>query len=501
MVDRSKHSYDWFYNKVFGEESIRPRFYEDPKALPSALRAARSLESGMPAHAQSRSVLFVKQAKLLASYEDDYTHEGQVLRYFPTYQSLTDSELRGYFTWRTALRRGDLQKTHLTYAFLYIYELLNLAGPWTPEEAYGLLLEFKGDYGALEPAIHGYLNRWLSDFAVCYRLDPATIGQTPEIQFHNAVAVFSDIPGSTDEAILEALKVLAPGWLKRSKFYRENSSDMEAILVRVLRKTDAHYSTGKRPMVELFCGRRAVMPLRLFENAVVYLKQKNESFLYQPDNSRIFRCNHGVWYVEQNLRSDACLQKLEELVKTVDAMMRPLWGSKHPIQKPTELKWLNRIIESELREFLEARQAEEAARKAREDARIRFDFSRLDAIRRDAEITRDKLTVPEELEEEPEAAPEIPEEPASLLPPEAPLSEEAPGPDCPLPPAETRLLRCLLYGGSLDWIRQEGLMLSVLTDSINDILFEIFSDTVLTPEEPPELIEDYIGDLKEMVKP
>ncbi|MFR0734294.1 MAG: TerB N-terminal domain-containing protein [Oscillospiraceae bacterium] len=33
-----------------------------------------------------------------------------MLHYYPTYQSLTDPELRGYFSWRTKLRRGDVQK-------------------------------------------------------------------------------------------------------------------------------------------------------------------------------------------------------------------------------------------------------------------------------------------------------------------------------------------------------------------------------------------------------
>ena len=100
--------------------------------LPSPLLAARSLENGMPAYRQSRESIFVKQGKLLASYEDVYVYDRQVLRYFPTYQSLTDPELRGYFSWRTKLRRGNLQETSLSYAFLYIYELLNQIGvAWT----------------------------------------------------------------------------------------------------------------------------------------------------------------------------------------------------------------------------------------------------------------------------------------------------------------------------------------------------------------------------------
>ena len=493
-----RRSYDWFYNKIFGEESIRPRFYEDPGALPSSLRAARSLESGMPLHAQSRSALFVKQARLLASYEDDYVHEASVLHYFPTYQSLSDPELRGYFTWRAALRRGELQKTHMTYAFLYIYELLNRIGIETPEEGYRQLLDFRDRYGALDDRILPYLNRWLSDYIVYNRLDPALLADSPEIRRHNAVAVFADIPGSTDEQLLAALKVLAPGWLKRSKFYRENTADMNTVLLRVLRKFSDHYADGKRPMDEQFCGRRAVMPLRLFDGAVFYARPQRESFEYRPDASRIYRCKNGVWNVEQNLLTEGSVQRLEELVKAVDATMRPLWGSKHPIQKPPVLKWQSRIIEREILLLLEARQAEAAAKKAAEEKKLRFDFSQLEAIRRDAAITRDKLMVDEETEEEsvPEALP-----PAATVEPEASPESDPPGPECPLPAPEYRLLRCLLYGGSLDWIRLEGHMLSVLTDSINDLLFETFSDTVLTSEEPPELIEDYIDELKEMVKP
>ena len=81
----------------------------------------------------------MKQAKLLANFEDDYSYEGNVVRYYPTYQALTDQELRGYFSWRTKLRRGNIQKTCLSFAFLYIYELINQVGarrlPYGPTRA------------------------------------------------------------------------------------------------------------------------------------------------------------------------------------------------------------------------------------------------------------------------------------------------------------------------------------------------------------------------------
>lgn len=44
-------------------------------------------------------------------------------------------------------------------------------------------------------------------------------------------------------------------------------------------------------------------------------------------------------------------------------------------------------------------------------------------------------------------------------------------------------------------------MLSVLVDGINDNLFDLFGDTVLELNSSPQLIEDYIDELKEMIHP
>ena len=131
----------------------------------------------------------------------------------------------------------------------------------------------------------------------------------------------------------------------------------------------------------------------------------------------------------------------------------------------------------------EARQqAEEEARQAAENAKLKLDMSRLDQIRKDAAVTRDKLIVEEEMAEEPAA----------------PAPVETPEPDTPLSKAEYRYLQCLLYGRPTDWVRSEGLMVSVLTDGINEKLYDTFCDSVL---EEGEVVADYTEDLKEMVLP
>ena len=64
----------------------------------------------MPAYRQSRESIFIKQGKLLAGYEDDYVYDRRVTHYFPTYQSLTNPELRGYFSWRRSCAGGICRK-------------------------------------------------------------------------------------------------------------------------------------------------------------------------------------------------------------------------------------------------------------------------------------------------------------------------------------------------------------------------------------------------------
>ena len=168
MLDnnRMKYTAQWFYDKVFKDEPIRPRQEAPVEKLPSLLRTARSLENSSGNQWQSRESVFLKQAKLLANYEDDYPFHGDVVRYYPTYQALTDQELRGYFSWRTKWRNGDHQKTSLSFAFLYIYELINQIGVSDTLDGYKKLTAFRDLYGEKDAGILSYIDKWITDYLV-----------------------------------------------------------------------------------------------------------------------------------------------------------------------------------------------------------------------------------------------------------------------------------------------------------------------------------------------
>lgn len=435
----------------------------------------------MPAYRQSRESIFVKQGKLLAGYEDDYVYDRQVLRYFPTYQSLTNPELRGYFSWRTKLRRGNLQKTSLTYAFLYIYELLNQIGVADPVDGYRKLTEFRDAYGALDDGILPYLNLWLMDYVVYYNLDAGLLADDPQVRFNRGIAALDSIQSCGDEEVIRAVKQLSPKWLERSKFYREYREDCDTVIVRVLRRMSAHYNARcKKTMVEQYFGSFSQYRVILFDAAVFHERQVEGSRQYMVDENYIYRCRNGLWSVQKYNCLPHSNGKLGDVLKAIDGVMRECYGYGRPIQYKLDTKWILKIIWEEARNLL-------TEKKAAEEKKITIDYSRLARIRDAAAVTRDRLMVEEEAEEE---APPV----------QTPAPAEEPE-DTPLTKDEYRLLQSLLYGRDYGWVRSSGLMLSVLVDGINDKLYDTFFDSVLLGDDPPELIEDYIADLKEMIHP
>ena len=97
--------------------------------------------------AEARAANFLRQGRFMADYEDDAGWAGMIFAcYFPTYHDLTTRQLRGYFAWRTRVRKGDYQPIAASAAYIYLYELLNLIGAASPEDALRRLKAFETGY-------------------------------------------------------------------------------------------------------------------------------------------------------------------------------------------------------------------------------------------------------------------------------------------------------------------------------------------------------------------
>lgn len=467
----------------YTDEPILPRKKTPEEKLPAPLQAARSLEKGAARMYQNRRSLFLNQAKLLEFYKDDYEGEYISHCYYPTYDLLNNQELRSYFAWRTKVRNGDIQPSCSCFAYLYLYELINGIGTGTPVEGLHKMDDFAAAYKEYESSLMNYYANWRKSYIIYYNLSDSFLGGEEREGEEAHMAVLDSAQEQTDDAIAAAVKQLAPGWLNRSKFYKTHQTDMDRVIVQVLRRMHQHYSArSKRTFSEQLFGSRETYPVDLFCYAVFCDPLRHENSRYYITDSHYYECRNGYWTETSCFIDSHKRRKLENLMKTIDASLRVALNDGKPIKSPSQLKWVTKVIEEEVAALLETQKQQEAAAK-----RVQIDYSALAQIRREAAITQDKLATEEEMEEE---------APPAVQPP-PPQPEALPG-DCPLDKTQYRLMQNLLYGGDTSWVQREGKMVSVLLDSINEILYETFQDAVI---EDQQVVEDYIDELKEMVKP
>lgn len=132
---------------------------------------------------------------------------------------------------------------------------------------------------------------------------------------------------------------------------------------------------------------------------------------------------------------------------------------------------------------------------------ITIDISKLGQIRAAADVTCEKLITEEEAFDKTELEDiNIDDISAEQMNDDKSASDEL-----PLDDNEYEFLKLIIYKDAKsvrDFAKSKMLMISVIADSINDKLFDMFDDTVLEFEsDVPNVIEDYLEELKGLIKP
>ncbi len=460
-------------SKVYRDEPILITAPQMASYTPPRIREMRRLAKPFDAEAK----IFHEQARFMEDFEDEADFRGTVVQYFPTYQALTDAQLRGYFSWRTKLRKGVIGKTSLSFAFLYVYELLHGIGAASAEEGFRTLRTFWKTYRELDPGIDGYVALWLKDYVVYYNLDRAFLEGLPDIEFERAVAVLLNYAAHSVDEVFAALNALSSYDLSRSKFYLLHPDKVRNAAVRVFDAVSKYYNRNpEKGAREKLFGRVVVNSYVMFRSAVFHPRAGRENREYAIGEGHRYICRNGVWSCERFVGYGLNNKKIGAVLKTVDFLLRERAGYKSTLQPGKVSKVLRGKIEKELAKY-EQEERERAARV------VSIDVSKLHGIRAEARTTRERLLV--------EEADEIAEENA------APAAATEKDDD-----AETQFLRRLLRGEERDsLLRQSGLLESVLVDAINEKYFDRFGDTIIVDDgNGPEVVEDYREELEEFFK-
>lgn len=116
------------------------------------------------------ALIFHKQGMFMKDFTDNHESGTPFSQYFPCYQMMGYEQLRTYFTWRTEVRKGNVADTSLSYAFLYIYELLGNIGVEDPQDGLDKLMSFWRAFRVYNKSIDKYVLRWLKDYHIYYKL-------------------------------------------------------------------------------------------------------------------------------------------------------------------------------------------------------------------------------------------------------------------------------------------------------------------------------------------
>lgn len=439
---------------------------------------------------------FYRQGRFMEDYEDELPWHGEFSRYFPSYHDLNFRQLRGYFTWRTELRKGRFRPVTLSFAYIYLYELLCGIGCASAAESLEKLREFEQrflDAGYGDDAMRRNLRRWMPEFAILHDLPAETVLQYADpdvLRRDNALAVLKSPAEHTDGEVFSALCVFAGEKLPESPVIKKEGERGRALFAALWRTALAQYDGD---LFTACFGALRLHPWQPLANALHWEEAPHPPAAFVLDPCRRYFCRGGVWEVEryESLRFDEA--RFQALLHEGDRAFRKYLKTGHTLRVKSGEAWAAPFAAAVIA-------AEQAALAEAARPKITIDFSGLEKIRKDAGLTRDSLLSDEEKAETQEEAPA----PAEALEKIEHNQAAASRPDMieGLDALHTGILRALLRGQSVrETIQGKHLFPSVVVDTINEALFDRIGDSVLEYD-GSELcvVEDYREDLSEILE-
>ena len=463
---------------------------------------------------QDNAEIFYKQGMLMKDFSDNYSSKMQFSGYFPYYQMMGYEQLRTYFTWRTEVRKGNVADTSLSYAFLYIYELLGNIGVNDPQDGLEKLMLFWKAFNVYNKTIDKYMLRWLKDYHIYYEL-PQSFKEFIKIN-----SLTEQYGGMADtENSFDLFCSVSKYDIRKSTFFTDDKKKMimdcfyfvTGKLRQIFEENSIHFDES------IFSSVKNMSVWIPFRNALFY------DWLNQPDRqivlsaNEIYRCSQNKWVYSTVITTESGRQLIGYVMKQMEAALRKIMKYKFKLSANintvthTAVCKLNEaglslesIINDAVMEFY--REATKTV--------VKVDIDTLSVIRQEALEIQEKLIVPEhndfpcgEVTGEQAPSGATPLNIAFTTPQEMPTLENEPatsdaweGLKNILTETEIKALSVVLNGEiEIKKFADEcGIMLEVLVDGINEKAMDYIGDNLM--DEDFVLYDDYKEQVKELIK-
>ncbi|MDR1892750.1 MAG: TerB N-terminal domain-containing protein [Oscillospiraceae bacterium] len=461
---------------------------------------------------REKASVFRKQGKFMKDFTDNYSESTPLESFFPDYQMMNYEQLRTYFTWRTQVREGNFVDISLSYAFLYIYELLNNIGVATPQDGLNRLMAFWKVYRVHHESIDNTMFGWLRDYHVYYYTLKQPFKDFAKV---NGLTDHYRKPTGTD-GDFDLFCDISNYDIRRSIFYSAGNQKLfqeclcfvfERIRQTLCSVDNDFDSFAPFPTMQM-------VPWHPFEGALFcdWARQPDRQVVFSE--REIYKCENEKWTVSAILKTETEQRFIGYIMKQTECVLRNITKFKGKISADVSktIDHENVITLYKAGVSIEKLISNAVTEFYREMTKtvVTIDPSALSRIRQESLATQKKLTVPEQEEYAfpyplPSAQSAMPPTPQKTVPYTAPAVPATPNaaPFSTLKAAfsetELQAIRMILRGdGDIkQFADANGVMLEVLIDGINEKAMDAIGDNLL--DEEFMIYDDYTAKLTEYI--
>lgn len=348
---------------------------------------------------QDNARIFYKQGMFMKDFEDTYVQQTPFSSYYPNYQMMGYEQLRTYFTWRTKVRGGDVTDTSVSYAFLYLYELLNNIGVNNPQDGLEKLMSFWNAFHVYDQAIDKYVIKWLKDYHIYYDL-PWTFREF--ITANHLEAHYPKVVNPDDN--FELYCSISKYDIRKSRFYNDDTAE----LIRdcfdfVIHRLREIFSAKQIPLDDfLFQPAKNMTPWTPFQDALFYPGLRHPDKRVMLSDKEIYVRSQNKWTFHVSITTESGKKLAGYILKQMESVLRKAVNYKYRLSAGADiLSPITAEMLSQAGIHLERLVTEAAMEFYRETTRtvVKVNPETLARIRREALITQEKLIVPEQLPE------------------------------------------------------------------------------------------------------
>ena len=343
---------------------------------------------------RENSRLFYRQGMFMKDFQDAYEKVVPYSSYYPNYQMMGYEQLRTFFTWRSAVREGRVEHVSLSYAFLYIYELLNNIGVDSPEEGAEQLVFFWDAFRVYDKSVDKYMSRWLKDYYIYYGLNE----RSQDFAEKNVPgAYYPEL--SEEENLFELYCGRSKYDIKKSAFFTEREDLIRRCFLYTFERLQRAFAEGGFELDDfLFQPARKMAPWTPFEGALFYPAGQQADRQVMLSRKEIYVCRGNQWTFSSVITTDSGKRLMGYCLKRMEAVLRKVTKYKHKLTANPDM--LSPVMADELKKAgicLETVISDAVTAFYREETKtvVRVNPGALEKIRQEAYVIQEKLTVPE----------------------------------------------------------------------------------------------------------